>query len=56
MKLVNYGYLEGIFSIFPLIINGDLYGSLIVSGNTDTSNYDLGIIRFSKLFLEKYLE
>ena len=47
---------EFIYNIFPLIINGDLYGSLIVIGNITISDNEKGIIEFSKMFLENYLE
>ena len=45
-----------IFSINPLIINGDLYGSLIIYGNKDIYENELEIINYCKLFLENYLE
>lgn len=47
---------EFIYNIFPLIINGDLYGSLIVISNITISDNEKGIIEFSKMFLENYLE
>ena len=45
-----------IYSFFPLIINGDLYGSIIIIGNNSISSNNLEIIKYSKGFLEKYLE
>lgn len=54
--VINYSFDNLIYNIFPLIINGDLYGSIIVSGNNDITNQDLEIIKFSKMFLENYLE
>lgn len=47
---------EFIYNIFPLIINGDLYGSLIVISNITISDNEKEIIEFSKMFLENYLE
>ncbi len=55
-ELVNYEYNGVIYSIFPLIINGDLYGSIIVNGTDDINNHNIELIRFSKAFLENYLE
>ena len=54
--VVNYKYNSLVYSINPLIINGDLYGSLIVYDIVEFSNKELEIIMFSKLFLENYLE
>ena len=42
--------------INPLIVNGDLYGSLILFSDNMISDIDINIIRFTKLFLENYLE
>lgn len=42
--------------INPLVINGDLYGSLIVYSDIIINDSDLAIIRFIKTFLENYLE
>ena len=44
------------YMISPLIINGDLIGSLILYSNTDINDSDELIMRFSKIFLENYLE
>ncbi len=54
--IINYLYKNMIYSVFPLIINGDLYGSLIIYSNLDINGNESKIIEFSKLFLEKYLE
>ncbi len=52
----NYPILFGysLYRISPIIINGDLLGSLIYLG-TDLVNYD-SITMFIKIFLENYLE
>ena len=42
--------------ISPLIINGDLYGSLIIYSDNEINDNDIIIIRFVKTFLENYLE
>ena len=42
--------------ISPLIINGDLYGSLIIYSDNKINDNDTNIIRFVKTFLENYLE
>ena len=55
-EIVNISRNNLIISVFPLIVNGDLYGSLIVYGDSEISNNELNIIRFSKMFLENYLE
>ena len=53
--VINYVHNKLIYSIYPLIINGDLYGSIITYGNNDI-NDDLNVINFGKKFLENYLE
>ena len=42
--------------IDPIIVNGDLYGSLILFSNDKVNDNDINIIKFVKLFLENYLE
>ena len=42
--------------ISPLIINGDLYGSLIIYSDNKINDNDTNIIKFVKTFLENYLE
>ncbi len=42
--------------ISPIIINGDLIGSLIIGSNEEISLLDQEIIKFSKTFFENYLE
>lgn len=44
------------YSISPLIINGDLYGSLIVFSDNRITNNEIDIILYTKAFLENYLE
>lgn len=44
------------YYINPLIINGDLIGSIIVYDDENISKHDEDIIDFSKFFLENYLE
>jgi hypothetical protein len=54
--VVNYNYRNSLYTISPLIINGDLYGSIIIYSKESISDKDLDIISFSKMFLENYLE
>ena len=54
--VVNYNYRNLLYTISPLIINGDLYGSIIIYSKERISDKDLDIISFSKMFLENYLE
>ena len=45
------------YIINPIIINGDLLGSLILYSEKENINeIDYDVIEFSNLFLEKYLE
>ena len=44
------------YSIVPLVINGDLYGSLITYSNDEINNDDIAILRYIRIFLENYLE
>lgn len=44
------------YSISPLIINGDLYGSLIVFSDNRITNSEIDLILYTKAFLENYLE
>lgn len=44
------------FLVNPIIINGDIYGSIIIYGNEDISTKDIEIISFVNIFLENYLE
>jgi len=53
--IYEYHYNDKIFSIYPLIINGDLYGSLIIYGNFWNNN-EISMIEFVRKFLENYLE
>ena len=55
-EVINYLIDNMNYSIYPLIINGDLYGSLICYGIDEIKDNDIEIIRFSKMFLENYLE
>lgn len=54
--IINYSYKGLVYSMYPLVVNGDLYGSLIIYSNLDINSNESKIIEFSKLFLEKYLE
>ena len=47
----NYNYI-----INPLIINGDLIGSIILYSIDEIKENDVSILDFSKIFLENYLE
>ena len=44
------------YNIYPIVINGDLYGSLIIYDLSEINDQDNEIIKFSKMFLENYLE
>ena len=44
------------YIVSPIIVNGDLYGSLILFGDAEIGDVDINIMRFSCLFLENYLE
>lgn len=43
-------------SVFPLIVNGDVYGSLIISSDKEIYDIDIAMISLCKMFLENYLE
>ena len=44
------------YIISPIVINGDLYGSLILYSEEEITSLDKIIIEFGKMFLENYLE
>ena len=44
------------FIINPLVINGDLFGSIILYGKEEIKDIDNKLFNFSKMFLENYLE
>ncbi len=44
------------FFIQPIIVNGDLFGSLIIYDNNDFNSNDLLLLDYTRAFLEKYLE
>ena len=54
--IINFTNKDLVYSIFPLIINGDLYGSLIINGKSDITSHEIEIIKFCVVFLENYLE
>jgi len=54
--VVNINIKDYIYTINPIIINGDLYGSLISYSDEKINDQELAIIKFSKLILENYLE
>ena len=54
--VVNISIKNYIYTINPIIINGDLYGSLISYSDDEINDQELAIIKFSKLILENYLE
>ena len=54
--VVNINSNNLLYNIYPLIINGDIYGSLIIYDNNELNSSDISIIKFSKTFLENYLE
>ena len=49
-KIFQYSIIE------PLIVNGDLYGSLILYSDNEINEINKSIIMFAKTFLEFYLE
>ena len=44
------------YIISPLVINGDLIGSIIIYGREKLNKKDNDLVNFSKSFLENYLE
>lgn len=56
IDMVNFSKNNYLYNIYPLVINGDIYGSLIIYDYNNLSDYDFEIIKFSKMFLENYLE
>ena len=55
-EVTNYLYNNMLYNIYPLIVNGDLFGSLIIYGEKSIDDKYLELIKFSKRFLENYLE
>lgn len=55
-EVINFKLKEYLYNIYPVIINGDLYGSLIIYDFSEINNIEVEIIKFSKMFLENYLE
>ena len=53
---INNNKLDINYLINPIIINGDIYGSIIIYGKEDISSKDIEIISFVNIFLENYLE
>ncbi len=47
----NYSYI-----VSPIIINGDIFGSIIIYGKNEINNVDETIINFCNMFFENYLE
>ncbi len=52
----NYNFLNKYYEINPIIINGDLLGSIICFSNNEINDIDRMFLKFSSLFFEKYLE
>ena len=49
--------INGLFyNVNPLIINGDLYGSLVIYSEEEINNKEKDIMGYTKLILENYLE
>ena len=44
------------YLVNPLVINGDIYGSIIIFGDNEINSNDKEIINFANNFLENYLE
>lgn len=53
-KLFNYDNYN--YIIHPLIINGDIFGSIMIYSKEIISDKDINLFAFSKMFLENYLE
>ena len=51
-EIINNVY----YLVIPLVINGDIYGSIIVYSNEEILDKDNSIMNFIKIFLENYLE
>ncbi len=54
--IVEYVYNDLLYYINPLVINGDLYGSLIVYGNSRINDKHMEIIKYTQKIFENYLE
>lgn len=54
--IINYEYNGYLYNISPLVINGDLNGSLIIYSKEEINDKELDIIKFCQRFLENYLE
>ena len=54
--VINFSVNNMLYSIYPLIIKGDLFGSLIIYSNQEIKENEINIIKFSKMFLENYIE
>ena len=44
------------YIIYPILINGDIYGSILIYGDNEVSEKDFEIVEFVNKFLENYLE
>ena len=55
-SIINIHDKEYICSVFPIIINGDLYGSLMINGDKEITSNELEVIKYSQKILENYLE
>ncbi len=53
---INKETIKTNYLISPIIINGDIYGSVIIYGEKEIDLKDLEIIKFVNIFLENYLE
>ena len=52
----NIAVLSEYYIIDPIIINGDLLGSIICYSNNEISNSDKYLLDFTRIFFENYLE
>ena len=52
----NINVLSEYYIIDPIIINGDLLGSIICYSNNEISNSDKYLLDFTRIFFENYLE
>lgn len=53
---INDGITISSYMICPIIINGDIYGSIIIYGDDVINEKDKEIINYVSFFLENYLE
>ena len=53
---INDVSIKTYYLIKPILLNGDIYGSIIMYGDNEIKSNDIEIINFISMFLENYLE